>query len=70
MSEEAQEWVHSKPEPTRRRWLMVEQLNQLYGAAHGRERVVLALEIFNASDVSRCSDCAFGTWTLITEPFA
>ena len=49
---------------------MVEQLNQLYGAAHGRERVVLALEIFNASDVSRCSDCAFGTWTLITEPFA
>jgi integrase len=47
VSEEAQEWVHSKPEPTHRRWLNVEQLNKLYLNAQGRERVVLALEIFN-----------------------
>jgi integrase/recombinase XerD len=47
VAEEAQEWVHSKPEPTRRRWLLVDQLNGLYESARGRERVLLALEIFN-----------------------
>jgi integrase len=47
VADEPQEWAHSKPEPTHRRWLIVEQLNQLYKAAEGRERVVLALEIFN-----------------------
>ena len=47
VADEAQEWVHSKPEPTNRRWLAADQLNSLYGAARGRERVLLALEIFN-----------------------
>ena len=47
VADEAQEWVHSKPEPTHRRWLAADQLTRLYEAAEGRERVLLALEIFN-----------------------
>ena len=40
-------WVTPHRAPTRRRWLTAEQLGDLWTGAHGRERLLVALEGFN-----------------------